>query len=176
MPDFQIARLPDFRDISGTEADARVRTAAGVVAVEGEHTSVRTVGPAAPAIHAALGYAVIPPHVVALVYVSSDVGVREKGESAQHNLGSVSDRAVSSSLIKGAASAFIFCVGDRSRVRPLVAHIVQFYGFTGNMGGAVGRLALRIYKGAVCGVDGLPACARCVLRVVRIGCVVVARI
>lgn len=40
MPDFQIARLPDFRDISGTEADARARTAAGD-AVEVEHTSVR---------------------------------------------------------------------------------------------------------------------------------------
>ena len=66
MPDFQIARLPDFRDISGTEAEVRVRTAAGVDAAEGEHTSVRTVDPAAPAIHAALGYAVIPPHVVAL--------------------------------------------------------------------------------------------------------------
>ena len=43
------------------------------------------------------------------------------------------DRAVGSNLIKGAASAFIFGVGDRSRVRPLVVHIVQFYGFTGNM-------------------------------------------
>ena len=111
MPDFQIARLPDFRDISGTEAEVRARTAAGVAAVEGEHTSVRTVAPGAPAKHAALGYAVIPPHVVALVYVSSDVRVREKGESAQHNLGSVSDRAVGSNLIKGAASAFIFGVG-----------------------------------------------------------------
>ena len=30
MPDFQIARLPDFRDISGTEADARARIAAQV--------------------------------------------------------------------------------------------------------------------------------------------------
>ena len=30
-------------------------------------------------------------------------------------------------------------------------------------------------EGAVCGVDGLPACARCVLRVVRIGCVVVCK-
>ena len=41
MPDFQIARLPDFRDISGTEADARARIAAGVAAAEEEHTSVR---------------------------------------------------------------------------------------------------------------------------------------
>lgn len=53
MPDFQIARLPDFRDISGTEAEVRARIAAGVVAVEAEHTSARTVVPAAPAKHAA---------------------------------------------------------------------------------------------------------------------------
>ena len=41
MPDFQIARLPDFRDISGTDAEDRVRIAAGVGAAEVEHTSVR---------------------------------------------------------------------------------------------------------------------------------------
>lgn len=86
MPDFQIARLPDFRDISGTEADVRGRKATGVGAEEGEHTSGRTVVPGAPAKHAALGYAVIPPHVVALVYVRSDVRVREKGESAHITL------------------------------------------------------------------------------------------
>ncbi|EFE11453.1 hypothetical protein CLOM621_08307, partial [Clostridium sp. M62/1] len=53
MPDFQIARLPDFRDISGTEAEVRAHTAAGVDAAEAEHTSGRTVGPEAPAKHAA---------------------------------------------------------------------------------------------------------------------------
>ena len=106
--DCQITGFPGYKRHGSRRP--RVHIAAGVAAVAVEHTSVRTVAPVAPAIHAALGYAVIPPHVVALVYVSSDVRVREKGESAQHNLGSVSDRAVSSNLIKGAASAFIFAL------------------------------------------------------------------
>ena len=43
------------------------------------------------------------------------------------------------------------------------------------MGGAVGRLALRIHEGAVCGVDSFPARACRVLRVVRIGRVVICK-
>ena len=67
MPDFQIVRLPDFRDISGAEAEVRVRVRAGVVAVEVEHASVRTVVPVAPAIHAALPFYRHIPHGPLLV-------------------------------------------------------------------------------------------------------------
>lgn len=53
---FLLSRSPQTindKGKSGAEADVRVRVRAGVVAVEVEHASVRTVVPVAPAIHAA---------------------------------------------------------------------------------------------------------------------------
>ena len=104
LPDFQIVRLPDFRDISGAEADARVRARAGVVAVEGEHASVRTVAPVAPATHAALSLCVIPVHEVALVVCGSCALVRKQSQSSEQYLGSVADRSGACYATKCAAN------------------------------------------------------------------------
>ena len=174
MPDFQIARLPDIRDISGAEAHAPADIRTGGVAAEAEHTSVRTVGPGAPAEHAALGYAVIQPVVVALVVGLDCAVVREQGQRTQQHLSGCADRSGAGDVCKEAATVLVCEAGNGGAICPLAAHIVQLHGVAGQLRGA-GDAALRIYQRAVGRVDCLPAHARLVLGVVRIRGVIVCK-
>ena len=174
LPDFQIARLPDIRDISGAEAHVPADTRAGVVAVEVEHTSGRTGVPGAPAEHAALGYAVIQPVVVALVAGLGGSLVRQQSQRTQQHLGGRADRSGAGDVCKEAAPALVCETGNGGAVCPLAAHIVQLHGIAGELRRA-GNGTLRLHQRAVGGVDCLPAYARLVLRVVRIRGVVVGK-
>ena len=81
-------------------------------AVEVEHACVRAGVPAAPAKHAAFGYAVIPPEIIAFVVSFLSAFVREKGKGAEQDLSSLSDCCRCGDFSEGAAAACVLRACD----------------------------------------------------------------